>query len=222
MGCSYRLGGCRGESSAASRLGTWTGLLLTSDATIQIRAVTKKLERETVRQLRSVGGRVGVAIHSNPVAQVRAALGTACSLGRPPARNPMRLHCSSRFHRRVRRRAGAAVLVVAGLPLGLSLATTRGPRDHRGPARPRQRRGRHSHPPRRAAVRDRGLHDPKPEGSSRWTFSPIPAPQPARPDNHRLTFATRRYRPSKRSTFAASQFFFRPPLECFACGERGY
>ena len=72
-----------------------------------------------------------------------------------------------RFHRRLegRPRSGQRG------PPGARLLAPR----YRGAAGARQRRGRHGHPPGRAAVRDRGLHDPKPTGSSRWTSSPTPS-----------------------------------------------
>ena len=60
---------------------------------------------------------------------------------------------------------------------------------YRGAAGARQRRGRHGHPPGRAAVRDRGLHDPGPTDRRGGRPRRPRAPRPARPDVPRLTVA---------------------------------
>ena len=62
---------------------------------------------------------------------------------------------------------------------------------HRRAAGARQRRGRNGHPPGRATVRDRGLHDPEPEDRRDGRARRPRAPQPARPDDARLGHQTR-------------------------------
>ena len=72
-------------------------------------------------------------------------------------------------------------------PPGVRLLAPR----HRRAAGARQRRGRHGHPPRRTAVRDRGLHDPKPEDRRDGRARRPRAPQPARSDDPRLAHQAR-------------------------------